>query len=137
MQHKFERWFFNIMFMSAFIIVSVFVGDILDSAVRIQTQRVTTFQQLAEINPPIELYTSLSMNNDEIQARLQRKMGANIDYKGFEENGRSGNKTHVAILPTYWLGIIYDMSRVKGRDIDVIQESLGIIRKFIVIVNFR
>lgn len=55
MDHKYERWFFGILLFGAFLIVTVFAGDLLDSFVAVKNKKVTTFEQLAEINAPIHI----------------------------------------------------------------------------------
>lgn len=53
MNHYLERCFFGILLISVFFINSLFTGAILNCVMRIYDQRVSTFEQLAEIDLPI------------------------------------------------------------------------------------
>lgn len=60
MEHRFERWFFGILLVGAFFIVSVFGGDMVDSVVRIINSKVETFDDLSKINPTIYIESKLA-----------------------------------------------------------------------------
>lgn len=53
MGHKLERIFFGILLIGNFFIISLFSGDLLDCFYRILDQKVSTFEQLATMNPTI------------------------------------------------------------------------------------
>lgn len=53
MEHRFERWFFGILLVGAFFIVSVFGGDFVDSVVKILISKVETFDDVSKINPTV------------------------------------------------------------------------------------
>lgn len=71
MQHKFERWFFGILLIGTFFINSLFTGDLLDCVIRILNQRISTFQQLADINSPIYISKTLAMHEFNIRKMLR------------------------------------------------------------------
>lgn len=48
--HKWEKWFFGILLIGSFFIVSLFAGDLLDCIYLILNQKITKFEQLAEID---------------------------------------------------------------------------------------
>lgn len=66
MRHRFERWFFGILMVGAFFIVSVFGGDLVDSVVTVLNSKFDTFEDLVEINPPIYIDPTLSSQYTEI-----------------------------------------------------------------------
>lgn len=70
-QHKFEKWFFGILFIGAFFIVSEFSGDLVDWVVSIWNQKINTFEQLAKINPPIFIIPTLKERSRHIEAMLR------------------------------------------------------------------
>lgn len=70
MQHRFERLFFGILLISAFFIVSIFTGTVLDSIYSISKQEVT-FDQLHKINSPIFISPSLNANVENILLMLK------------------------------------------------------------------
>ena len=71
MHHKYERCFFGVLYFSAFLIVSMFGGDLVDNITRILNAKVSTFQQVAEIQSPIYINSPLNMHSDNIQAMIQ------------------------------------------------------------------
>lgn len=129
MQHKLERWFFSVLCMSAFFIVAVLVGDILDSIVRIQTQRISTFQELAKADMPIYISTSLAMHGDEIRVKLERKMSPNINYQGVGHEPMGRNFSHAIIFEEFMAVLLIPMIKFMYPDyvFDVLVESLGMI----------
>lgn len=70
MEHRLERLFFTILLFGAFFIMSVFSGDLLDCVVRVLNAKVSTFAELAEINPPIYSAFELYPNRDLIHEKL-------------------------------------------------------------------
>lgn len=66
MQHKFERWFFCILLIGNFFIVSLFAGDLLDCIIQILNQRIIRLEQLAGMSSPIFIGKTLSMHEDNI-----------------------------------------------------------------------
>lgn len=56
MDHKWEKWFFCILFGGAFFIMSLFTGDLLDGVYMILNQKISTFEQQAALN------TNMNMN---------------------------------------------------------------------------
>lgn len=71
LRHKFERWFFGIMLIGAFFIISLFMGDLLDCIYRIFDQKVSTFEQLAKMNAPIFISQRLSVHTEDINDMLR------------------------------------------------------------------
>lgn len=69
--HRLECWFFRIMYISAFFIVSVFVGNLMDSIVQVHTRKFSTFDELAEINPQIYINLELDPYSDSIEEILR------------------------------------------------------------------
>lgn len=55
MQSKFGRWFFGILLIGAFFINAIWTGNLLSYAVRLPDLKVTTLEQIAQIDPPIFL----------------------------------------------------------------------------------
>lgn len=62
MQHKYERWFFGILLIAAFFIMSLFTGDLLDCVILVLNQKFTKLQQLAELSSPIYVNSALAAN---------------------------------------------------------------------------
>lgn len=71
MDHRFERWFFGIMLVGAFFIVSVFGGDLVDSVARVLNSKVETYKELTEINPQIYLDQILATYYEDIDLMLR------------------------------------------------------------------
>lgn len=71
LRHKFEKWFFGIMLIGAFFIISLFMGDLLDCIYRIFDQKISTFEQLATMNAPIFISHRLSVHTEDINDRLR------------------------------------------------------------------
>lgn len=69
--HKWEKWFFGILLIGAFFITSLFAGDLVDCIIRIWNQKISTFEQLAKINPPIVIDPTLAPYSERIQAMLR------------------------------------------------------------------
>lgn len=124
-RHKLELWFFAILYLSAYFMISVLSGDILDSVVRIQTHKIRTFEQLSEINPPIYLSEDLEIHSEEIRARLQRLMGPNINYKGTKPLKEDANKTKALVLKSADVDLFVTLLAQRNLDSDVLIESLG------------
>lgn len=81
MQHKWERWFFGILLFGAFFIVSVFAGDLLDCIIRVLNAKVSTLDQVAEINPPIFLDIGLYQHQEPVKEMLRCAKKVNSDLK--------------------------------------------------------
>lgn len=71
MGHKLERIFFGILLIGNFFIISLFSGDLLDFFYRILDQKVSTFEQLATMNPTIYITQRIAVYNDEIHKMLR------------------------------------------------------------------
>lgn len=71
MRHKWEKWFFGILLFSVFFIVSVLVGDLLDSVIRVRNSKIDTFDKLADIRAPIYISLSLQPYNDTVYELLR------------------------------------------------------------------
>lgn len=71
MEHRLERWFFAILLFGAFFIMSVFSGDLLNCVVQVLNEKVSTFAELAEINPPIYSTYELYLHRDLIYEKLK------------------------------------------------------------------
>lgn len=72
-RQKYEKLFFIILLISAFLMTSVFSGDLLDCFIRILNQKVSTFEQLAKVNSSINSFegfrqklSSISSSNGKI-----------------------------------------------------------------------
>lgn len=70
-EHRLERWFFAILLFGAFFIMSVFSSDLLDCVVRVLNAKVSTFAELAEINPPIYSNIEFYLDSDLIYEKLK------------------------------------------------------------------
>lgn len=70
MEHRLERLIFVILLFGAFFIMSVFSGDLIDCVVSVLNAKISTFTQLAEINPPIHSMFELSGDEDLIREKL-------------------------------------------------------------------
>lgn len=71
LEHRLERWFFAILLFGAFFIMSVFSGDLLDCVVRVLNTKISTFSELADINPPIYSNLELYLHKDLIHEKLK------------------------------------------------------------------
>lgn len=71
MEHQFERWFFGILIIGAYFIVSVFGGDLVDSVVQIHNSKVETFDDLAKIKPSIYIDKYLAIHIEDISEMLK------------------------------------------------------------------
>lgn len=71
MEHRLERLFFAILLFGAFFIMSVFSGDLLDCVVRVLNTKISTFSELADINPPIYSNLELYLHKDLIHEKLK------------------------------------------------------------------
>lgn len=71
MHHKFERLFFGICLIGALFITSLWCGDLLDYIYQTMDQRISTFEQLAEINAPIYIAPSFFSHKSEIYGMLR------------------------------------------------------------------
>ena len=71
MHHRLEKWFFAILLFSAFFIMAVFSGDLIDCVVRVLHAKVSTFAELAEINPPIYSANELHSHGNLILEKLK------------------------------------------------------------------
>lgn len=70
MRHKLERWFFGILLTSALFITALWTGDVLDCLYQMD-KKITTFQQLADINSPIFIPTSFKGQESAIHEMLR------------------------------------------------------------------
>lgn len=70
MRHKFEGWFFGVLMFSAFLKLSVFGGDLVDSVIQIIKSKVSKFEQLAETNSTIYINTPLKFHSENIHSML-------------------------------------------------------------------
>lgn len=71
MEHRAERWFFGILLFGAFFIMSVFSGDLLDTVIQVLNAKVSNFEELADINPPIYIDMDLYLHSDIIHGMLK------------------------------------------------------------------
>lgn len=69
-EHKWEKWFLGILLIGAFFITSLFVGDLLDCVHLILNQKVSTFEQLAKINPWVVLAGSIKLHRSDVSRLL-------------------------------------------------------------------
>lgn len=123
-QHKLERWFFFVLYVSAFLIMTVFAGDILDSVVRIQIQKISTFKQLAELNAPIYTFPQLSMHSDIIHGMLERKVSADVNYQGVPVDGVVED-TRVFIVNSIDIDVVVSLIESGTETFDILEEILG------------
>lgn len=68
MQNKWERWFFGFLLFGTFFIVAVVAGDLLNSIMKIGTEKFNRLEQLAEINVPIYIGHKLGIQIMQIEA---------------------------------------------------------------------
>lgn len=66
MQHKIVKWFFGILWIAAFFKISVFLSDLVDYFTSILNQEVSTFEQLAQINPQFVVSESITQHRGRI-----------------------------------------------------------------------
>lgn len=66
MKHRMERWFFGILLIGSFFVVSVFGGDLLDSIVNVRMSRIEHFGDLPKISTPCFCDKRLVFNWNEI-----------------------------------------------------------------------
>lgn len=71
MQHKIVSWFFGILWIGTFFITSVFSGDLVDYFTSIFNQEVSTFEQLAQINPRIVVADTLLQYRERIHGMFR------------------------------------------------------------------
>lgn len=71
MRHKLERWFFGTLTIVAFFMTSLWLGDFLGNIYQTMDQKISTFEQLAEINPPIYIPADFKLHSDEIHQMLR------------------------------------------------------------------
>lgn len=70
MHHNWERWFFGIMLIGAFFIVSIFTGDLLSCVYR-TASKIGHFEQLAETNAPFYIHPIFTIQADLICGMLR------------------------------------------------------------------
>lgn len=70
MHHNWERWFFGIMLIGAFFIVSIFTGDLLSCVYR-TASKISNFEQLTQINAPIYIHPIFTLQADLICGMLR------------------------------------------------------------------
>lgn len=124
-RHKWEKWFFIILIFGAFFIVAVFAGCLLDAAIRIQHQRIETFEQLAQIDSPIFIRNSL--DTDHVCKIINMEMEANRACNDESKMGPTYNKSvcFVLIVETFFHDVVMNVLKKTDRDFDVLKESLG------------
>lgn len=71
MQNKWEKWFFGILLFSAFLIVAVASGDLLDSLTNTETEKITKLKQLANINTTIYVNIDLGLYRQKVEAMIE------------------------------------------------------------------
>lgn len=71
MEHKWEKWFFAILLIGAFFITTLFAGDLLDCVYLILNQKITTFDQLAEMNAPIYIVPAMILHHKSIDSLIR------------------------------------------------------------------
>lgn len=59
MHHKYERLLFGILLIAAFLITSIFTGELLDCIYSVMNQKIDTFEQLAERNQSVYISPAL------------------------------------------------------------------------------
>lgn len=65
-EHRFEKWYFGILLIGAFFIVSVFGGDLVDSVVCILNPKMLTFKDLAEMDTQIHFYIDPDLDSPDL-----------------------------------------------------------------------
>lgn len=70
MQNKLERWFFTILLFSAFLILAVVGGDLIDSITKIGLEKFDKLEQLAKINTPFIVDRNVGYYNGEIEEMM-------------------------------------------------------------------
>lgn len=71
MQHKIEKWFFGILLIFAFFLTSILTGDVLDQIYRVNSQKMSEFHELSQLNLSIYTHPSLSNQDDDVHALLR------------------------------------------------------------------
>lgn len=56
-QHKYEKWFFTVLSFGAFLIMCVIAGDLLDNFIKVLDTKISKFEELVDINPPIYIHS--------------------------------------------------------------------------------
>lgn len=69
-RHKFEGWFFGVLIFSAFLIMSVLGGDLVDSVIQIINSKISKFEQLAETNSTVYINQPLKLHSENIHSML-------------------------------------------------------------------
>lgn len=80
MRYKWERWFFGILLIAAFFIISLFTGDLLDCVIAILNQTINRFEQLAVLSTPIYVHPAIKKNVAIIQEILKLVI-VNIEFQ--------------------------------------------------------
>lgn len=70
-RHHLERWFFGILLIGALFMTPIFTSELLNQVYRMQDQKLTTFEQLAEIGAPIYINPALFMHAETISEQLR------------------------------------------------------------------
>lgn len=60
MQHKIEKCFLIISFVSTFFVTSLFVSDLVGYVIQVLCQKIPTFEQLSQMNTYLRIHKSLS-----------------------------------------------------------------------------
>lgn len=81
MRYKWERWFFGILLIAAFFIISLFTGDLLDCVIAILNQNINRFEQLAVLSTPIYVHPAIKKNVAIIQEILKLVIVMNIEFQ--------------------------------------------------------
>lgn len=71
MRHKFERWFFGISLIGAFFMTSLWSGDLLDCVYQTMDQKISTYDELTEIDAPIYIPPNFQKHSTEIYGMLR------------------------------------------------------------------
>lgn len=71
MEHRFERWFFGILMMGAFFIISVFGGDLVDSVEHVLNSKVEAFEDLTKTNLTVYVDRGLAVHSEDISGMLK------------------------------------------------------------------
>lgn len=157
--HKLEQYFFAIMYLSAFFIMTVFSGDIIDSVIRFNMQKISTFDQLRKINSSIYIDPEIALYGRIINSTLRlvsmecfdskllkfmfekekclklyvcrRNIGPNAYYIG-SDNIRTilaQEKSFVYVFQAESAPHLKAFSSIYNRDYDELEESLGNTKK--------
>lgn len=63
-RHRLERWFFGILLITFFFFNSIFTGDLINQIFRVQSHKVTKFEELSPLN--LTIYTNPGLKNCDV-----------------------------------------------------------------------